>query len=245
MEQFIESLRSSAALFSDAVRQGPLDAPVAACPGWTLTDLAHHLGGVHRWARVAALTSAPPDDSAIDPPPPAGASGEALGDWFDAGVGPLVDVLQSLDPDAPTWHPFPIPKVAAVWPRRQAHETQVHAWDAQHAIGTTSPLDPAIAADGIAEYFEVIAPRVVTRQGRAAPIGAMTIQCTDAPGRLVISSTDGATIQVERPATDDEARSPMLWGPAESILLSLWGRTEQPSHNRDSVVAEWLAFGGN
>lgn len=243
MDRFIESLRTSAARFSDAVRHGPLDAPVAACPGWTLTDLAHHMGMIHRWARLAALTAAPPDQAAIEPPP-TGDAGE-LASWIDAGAAALAPVLAGLDPDASTWHPFPVPKVAAVWPRRQAHETQVHAWDAERAVGPTSPLDPAIAADGIAEYFEIIAPRIITRDRRQAPLGSMTIDCADTDFRLVVSSPDGSTVQVQRAASTDEARSPLLWGPAEYILLMLWGRAERPTGGHDRVVGEWLAFGGN
>ncbi|MCU1360617.1 MAG: hypothetical protein JWN99_1906 [Ilumatobacteraceae bacterium] len=245
MDRFIESVGNSAGRFSAAVRRGPLDAPVEACPGWTLTDLAHHMGYIHRWARLAALTGAPPDETAIDGPPESGS--QALADWIDAGAAALVDVLGQLDPAAPTWHPFPVPRVAAVWPRRQAHETQIHTWDAERAVGATSALDPAIAADGIAEYFEVIAPRVLRRDGRTAPIGSMTISCADTDARLVISSDDGSSIRVQRPAADDDLHSPMLWGPAESLLLALWGRSEPPSHRPglDDIVADWLAFGGN
>jgi uncharacterized protein (TIGR03083 family) len=246
VDHFIESLRISATRFSDAVRRGPLDAPVAACPGWTLTDLTHHMGMIHRWARLAVLTSAPPDQAAIEPPPTAAeSSGQVLGDWIDVGAASLIDSLAEIEPDAPTWHPFPVARVAAVWPRRQAHETQVHAWDAERAVGETSPLDPHIALDGIAEYFEVIVPRVIKRSNRTAPVGTLTIQCVDADGRLVIQSLDGEEIHVERVPADDAARSPMLWGPAEGLLLALWGRAEHPVRADDGLVSRWLAFGGN
>jgi uncharacterized protein (TIGR03083 family) len=244
MDAFIESLRTSTARFSEAVRRGPLDAPVAACPGWTLTDLAHHMGFIHRWARLAAQNGLPPDQAAIESPP-GDADGQLLAQWIDAGAEALVPVLAGLDPEAPTWHPFPVPKVSAVWPRRQAHETQVHAWDAEHAVGPTSPLDPDIAADGIAEYFEIIVPRIVVRDGRAAPVGTITIDCADSDFRLVVGSPDCTAVEVRRVARSDEARGPVLWGPAEGILLNLWGRAERPAGDHDPIVAEWLAFGGN
>ena len=243
MDAFIQSLRLSTSRFSDAVRRGPLDAPVAACPEWTLIDLANHMGFIHRWARLAALTGAPPDQAAIEPPP-ATDDRDVVADWIDAGADALIPVLTALDPSAPTWHPFPVPKVAGVWPRRQAHETQVHAWDAERAVGPTSPLDPDIAADGIAEYFEIIVPRVLKRDGRPAPLGPMTIDCVDTDFRLIVSSPDGATVLVQRSAGGGDAQSPLLWGGAESILLGLWGRAELPPQ-RDSVAAQWLAFGGN
>jgi uncharacterized protein (TIGR03083 family) len=242
MDPFIQSLQISARRFSNAVRTGPLDAPIAACPGWNLTDLTHHLGMIHRWARLAAMTSAPPDQSAIEPPP--ATDPFRLADWIDAGVVALVDVLQQLDPAAPTWHPFPIPRLAAVWPRRQAHETQVHAWDAERAVGATSPLEPDIALDGVAEYFEVIAPRVVVRSSRTAPTGTVAIDPIDAQPPLIVSSVDGAQIVVSRSgdATDADVR---LTGRAEDLLLALWGRAPLPAAPADRVALEWLTFGGN
>ena len=245
MDRFIESLRTSATRFGDAVRRGPLDAPIEACPGWTLADLARHMGEIHRWARLAAMTGAPPDGSAIDAPPAAGdESGDALADWLDAGVDALVPVLAALDPAAPTWHPFPTPRVAAVWPRRQAHETQVHAWDAERAVGETSPLDPDIAFDGIAEYFEVIAPRVIQREGKAAPIGTLAIDCVDVRDRLVIRSPDAATVVLQRDPDRELEVDAHVTGTAEDLLLALWNRAELPT-TEAQLARDWLAFGGN
>jgi uncharacterized protein (TIGR03083 family) len=245
MDRFIESLRLSAARFSTAVRTGPLDAPVAACPGWTLADLADHMGTIHRWARLAAETSAPPDQTKIDGPPTGdGLSGDALADWIDEGVAALIPVLAGLDPAAPTWHPFPIPKIAAVWPRRQAHETQVHAWDAERAVGATSPLEPEIAFDGIAEYFEVIAPRVVVRSGRTVPEGVLAVDCVDVRDRLIVRCPDATTVLLERDPEREREVDAHITGTAEDLLLALWNRAELPT-TEAALARDWLAFGGN
>ncbi len=45
---YVAHLRADSARFIDLLEAGPLDAPVAACPGWDLRGLATHLGGVHR-----------------------------------------------------------------------------------------------------------------------------------------------------------------------------------------------------
>ena len=55
---------------------------------------------------------------------------------------------------------------------------------------------------------------------------------------------DGVTVQVQRSTGGGDAQSPLLWGGAEHILLSLWGRADLPPQ-RDTVTSEWLAFGGN
>ncbi|MGD9998037.1 MAG: maleylpyruvate isomerase family mycothiol-dependent enzyme [Ilumatobacteraceae bacterium] len=243
MDRFIESLQSSGARFSSAVRRGPLDAAVAACPGWSLADLARHMGDIHRWARLAAATGAVPDESQIDAPP--ADDPDELAAWIDAGVAALVPVLTGLDPDAPTWHPFPIPKLARVWPRRQAHETQVHAWDAEQAIGATSPLEPDIAFDGIAEYFEVIAPRIVRRDQRQVPVGLLGITCDDAPGRLVVRTPDPTTVELERDPSGSVRVDAQINGRAEDLLLALWKRAPLGTAPESPLAATWLDFGGN
>jgi uncharacterized protein (TIGR03083 family) len=243
MDRFIESLQTSGSRFSAAVRRGPLDAAVTACPGWTLAELARHMGYIHRWARLAASTGAVPDESQIDGPPDEVAS--ELADWLDAGVAALAPVLASLDPEAATWHPFPIPKLAGVWPRRQAHETQVHAWDAEAAVGATSPLEPDIAFDGIAEYFEVIAPRVVRRDQRQVPVGVLGITCDDTPGRLVVRTPDPSTVVLERDPTGSTRVDAQIGGRAEDLLLALWQRVPLPVAVESPLARTWLDFGGN
>lgn len=136
MQQHIESVRLSAGRIATALRIGPLDAPVRACPGWDLAELGRHIGFIHRWARLAAITGEAPDAGGTIEAPPAG---ELLADWGGGRRGrSLTEVFVDLDPAAPTWHPFPVAKVAGVWPRRQAQETLVHAWDAEDAIGAVS-----------------------------------------------------------------------------------------------------------
>src|SRR5690606_16036247 len=124
---------ADADLFAGAVRTGPLDAPVTGCPGWDLRRLTGHMGYIHRWARHAAVhAERATDTSAFEAP--VDASPDDLATWLVDGATALAEVLRGLDPAAPTWHPFLVDRVAGVWPRRQAHETSVHRWDAQHAV---------------------------------------------------------------------------------------------------------------
>jgi uncharacterized protein (TIGR03083 family) len=249
MDPFIPRLQSAVDRFSSALRTGPLDAPVVGCPGWDLAELTRHLGFIHRWARLAAVTGAPPDAARIDAAPDSSDT-DAFADWFDHGARALVSALDALDPDGPTWHPFPVAKVGRVWPRRQAHEAFIHAWDAESAIGTRVSVEPWMAADGIAEYFEVIVPRVASRDRRAAPVGSLAVVCTDAEfhhgsNTLVVRADDPLTVVIDSDATPD-AR---LVGPAADLLLALWGRRELPAEptgtGRDDLALAWLRYGGN
>ncbi len=236
MVDYLSSISADGEAFAEIVAAGPLDADVPTCPGWNLRDLAHHLGYVQRWARLAAATAAKPDDAAIEAPP----ADDDLAGWLRAGNRALVETLGSVPGDAPTWHPFTVPQVMAVWPRRQAHELAVHLWDAQNATGRTTLMDPLLAANFVREYFEVIVPRVIDRDGRRAPVGILNVELTDVGGRLSVRST-GDKVDV-LPSTENAA---VIAGSAQDVLLALWRRTPLEGAPESGIAAEWLEFGGN
>ena len=60
-QEYHAALERGAASFTEIIRSGDLAAEVADCPGWTMLDLAKHLGGVHRWAYETIATGAPGD----------------------------------------------------------------------------------------------------------------------------------------------------------------------------------------
>jgi uncharacterized protein (TIGR03083 family) len=173
--------------------------PVAACPGWTLHDLVEHLGGVHRWARDIVVTGRPGAEPKAD--------GE-LATWFRDGAAALIDALADADPAAATWS-FTTDRTVGFWRRRQALETAVHRWDAQSAAGEPEPIDPWLAADGVAEVADLMLPRQVAK-GRIPPL----------PGAVRVVATDAGTTRVlgegEPQATVSAA--------AEVLLLALWHR---------------------
>ncbi len=236
MPDYLRSISSDGDAFADIVEAGPLDWIVPSCPGWNLRDLGHHVGYVQRWARLAAATGAEPGYGDIEAPP----DDDALPDWLRAGTAALVETLGSVHGDAPTWHPFTVQHVMAVWPRRQAHELAVHLWDAQAATGTPTPMNPVLAADFVHEYFGVIVPRVMDRDGRQPPIGRINVELTDVGGRFSVQST--ATTVAAVPAIEAEAE---IAGPAEDVLLALWMRRSLPGPAPTGLAAEWLSFGGN
>jgi len=224
---YLSSISSDGEAFADVIES---------CPGWTLRDLAHHLGYVQRWARLAAANGAEPDDGQIDGPP----ADAELATWLRDGRMALIETLGSVPGDAPTWHPFPVPLVISVWPRRQAHEQAIHLWDVQSVTGTPTRLDPMLAADFVREYFEVIVPRVMARDGRQAPAGIMNVELTDVGGRLSVRSTS-ETVAV-MPSTEV---APTIAGSAQDVLLALWRRQPLNEAPTSGLGAEWLAFGGN
>ncbi|MEO5898847.1 MAG: maleylpyruvate isomerase family mycothiol-dependent enzyme [Ilumatobacteraceae bacterium] len=238
--QYLQLLGADIEAFASAVDSGPLDAAVPWCGQWRLADLAVHLGGVHRWAAGAMLHGNPAGASAEAEADPAPVDASGLGAWLRAGGQRLLGVLGNLDLEGPTWHPFPVAKVGAVWPRRQAQETSVHRWDAERAIGLTPTIDPALAADGIDEYFAVALPRLMRREGVDAPAAVLLVETTDTGDRWLVAARDGTIV-----ALDDGEPVMRLSGNAADVLLALWRRPVPAS--AVTVAGEpigWLDLGG-
>lgn len=194
---------------------------------------------------IAAIrTGAPPDPASLRTAP------DEVGDlaeWVRDGADELAAELRSRSPLAPTWHPFAGERVIAVWSRRQAHEALVHTTDAEAAsFGSVGPIDPLLAADGIAEYFEVIVPRLVGRDGRATPVGALVVDAIDIGERWLVTAS-GREPTLSRLDGTADASLPRLAAPVVELLLALWGRRDLRIGDgvHDPVASAWLAFGGN
>ncbi|NUS10312.1 MAG: maleylpyruvate isomerase family mycothiol-dependent enzyme, partial [Streptomyces sp.] len=173
------------------------------CGGWTLRDLAGHLGAGHHRAVTAVTAHRPAHRSPVPPREPA-----ALLRWFD---GQCAAVLTALDADpagaAWTFHP---PHTVGFWQRRRCLETLVHRWDAQHALGAApDPCEPELAADGVGEVLDTFAPRQLAVGRALPPPCAVTFEATDTGG----SWTYGPG-----------APAAAVTGRAEDLLLMLWQR---------------------
>lgn len=241
---FVDHLRRDVDRLATVIADSDLTVTVPHCPGWDLRRLAVHVGNVHRWAAQAAASGAPPPSRPADPD-----HDVELAAWLRSGAEALIDALQSLDPEQPTWHPFPADQVAGVWPRRMAHETVVHRVDAELATGLAtddpaSAMDAALASDGIDEYFSVMVAGAAQRRGLQLPASTLHVHCTDVHGEwLVWAKGSSVTVQREHAKGDVALR-----GPASSLLLVLWGRTwpQQGVEILGDAAAgrDWLSVGG-
>lgn len=180
----------------------PLTTPVEHCGGWTLYDLADHLGRGNLWAAAAVARRQGDHRTPAAPREPA-----ALRVWFGASAVILLTVLDT-DPSTPAWS-FTATGTVGFWRRRRCAETLVHRWDAEHAVGKPGPLDARLADDGIAEVLDVMAPRQIER-GRALP-----------PRHAIrLTATDTHTSRVYGPG----APVATVTGTAADLLLLLWRR---------------------
>jgi uncharacterized protein (TIGR03083 family) len=223
---YLESLDRDARSFGDLVRTADHTEPVPDCPGWSLGDLARHLGGVHRWAHDVVTTGSPGDEP--DGPHDRG----ELHEWFVAGAAQLLDVLRSTDPRQPAWTFGPKPRLVEFWVRRQPHETSMHLGDARRTLGLPHALDAEFAADGVDEVVTMMTPRQV-RLARIPPLPhGVRLEAVDVPGRAWVLAGDCTDTGAPTAAT--------VTGTAEDLLLALWRRTglERLTVTGDAAAAE-------
>jgi uncharacterized protein (TIGR03083 family) len=195
---------------------GHLDAPVAACPGWVVADVVGHLGRVYR--SIAEILR----DRLVDPPtsripkPPVGA---AVIEFFDEGFDELVAALRATPPDTPvyTWSPD---GVAGFYHRRVTHETGVHRFDVQTAVGQVDAFDSDLAADGVDELYGVVLPFGLARIDAPRPTGSLHLHRTDGPGEWTLELVDGS-LCLSHGHTKGTAA---VRGPASDLFVFAWNR---------------------
>jgi len=191
---------------------GDLSAQIEHCGGWTLRDLAVHLGQENLWAATAIRERR--GDYVAEPPP------ADVVPWFAETARTLTAAL-AVDPATEAWTLFP-PRTVGFWRRRRCLETLVHRWDAEQALHRPSTLNPKLSGDGIAEVVDGFVPRQI-RLGRMSPLkAAVRLNATDLRACWMLGPGD--------PVAE-------VSGTAPELLLTLWGRRPIPWHNLAGDVA--------
>ncbi len=116
---WVAALRREGGAFATAAHP---DDDVPTCPGWSVRRLVAHVGRVHRTATAGVL------DGTVEPPalaarPPADDS--KMLRWYAEGLEKLLQVFTDAEPHLDDF-----------WPRRMAHDTTVHRFDAELAAYT-------------------------------------------------------------------------------------------------------------
>lgn len=227
---WLAALRAEGPAFQAAASAAEPDTPVVSCPGWTVPDLVRHLGSVFAWMRshVSRGVTSPPDhlrssEATFDVP----AWPDTVG-WYTEQYTRLIELLDTLDPEMPAWNPMLQPKKAVFWHRRAAHETAVHRWDAQFAVGGAEPVEAKLAADGIGEVLDSWLPSG-RRKGPNDRQGVVHLAATDIAQEWYVRLR-GAGIALLDTATlfdsDDHHTRVKAAGTASDLLLALYGRVQ-------------------
>jgi len=228
--EWLRRLDQAMAGFAALLGSADLARAVPGCPGWSLADLAAHLGGVHAWAEHTVVAGNPHLVAEPAPTEP----GELVR-WYAERAGSLLATLSATDPDAPAWAFGLEGGRSGFWRRRQTHETTVHLWDAARSQGDDLPIDTALALDGIDEIATVLFPRQV-RLGRMTPLRL--------PVALVPSDADVAPVVLGGAGTAGlraQDAVATVCGPAELLLLLLWKRIP-PGDDRLVVTGDHTAY---
>ncbi len=227
-ETFLIHIQSDGELLARAGEAG-LDADAPCCPDWTVGDVVAHTGMVHR-QKLRILSDRLTENPEIEEAPV-----EALLEWYRDGLEQLIEALRTTPPETPVFSWWSPDQTAGFWYRRMAHETLIHRVDAEQALGSVSPIDGPLAADGIDEVLTKYVGGYPT-WGSFVPDGTTArIVCTDQSGRWDLrfggfsgtSPTTGSAYR-ELPAFEvvESISEPEtnIAGTSADLDLWLWGR---------------------
>jgi uncharacterized protein (TIGR03083 family) len=179
----------------DAERMATLDptrlaTPVPSCPDWDVAHVVAHTSWVHRYwtyalrhpegeeARTSAVSLWPDDVDVFA--------------WLREGLVDLFAALHDTPPTKPVWSVLGRHTASFIC-RRVVHETAIHRWDAQSAVGEPDPFDPALAADGIDEVVEVWVPLCFDYAAFGGTGQRIHLHGTDVDGEWLITVDADAT----------------------------------------------------
>jgi uncharacterized protein (TIGR03083 family) len=218
---YISVIRANAASLAAAVTPDALDVAIPSCPRWTLQRLVAHLGNHYVW--VGHNLDRPPGAGmfpAADlpgPPPPTG-----LNDWLLARAAALTDKLEAVGPEHVCWT-WTADRHSRFWARRSAHETVMHAWDGLNAVGARPVIESAVAADGIAEYLDVVPAGFWTDAPPTGDDDRIRLIAADA-ARAWTVHVDGDGMRVTNESPESRGSDVTVRGTAADLLLHLMGR---------------------
>lgn len=224
---YLEHIGSNAARLSE-VAAISLEPAVPCCPGWTVSDLIGHVGGVYmqKAAIVAEGRTDGQPDRVVAPV-------DGLMEWFDESAKHLIEVLSAHDPAEPIWTFYPPDQTVGFWYRRLAQESLIHRIDGEQAHGLPSDIDQDLASDGVDEVLTRIAAGgppwgTVEFADRVArlevPGQSWTVRLGLLSGTSPRSGKDYADMPVLELVDSGESLKTVVSGPAGAMDCWLWGR---------------------
>jgi uncharacterized protein (TIGR03083 family) len=158
-EVYLAHLRRESDRFGQVLAGTDPRAPVPSCPGWDRDDLLWHLAEV-QWfwgtvVRERVTETERAEELELDRP----AGQQALWALFRQAAADLAAALESTPAQTPAWT-WAREQTVGFSVRRQAHEALIHRVDAEltadPAGGARTPIDPALAADGVDEVLRLM-----------------------------------------------------------------------------------------
>ena len=190
-----------------------LDRDVPTCTGWQARNLLSHVASA--WSAFATFTedasTEPPDFARLAAPPEDDAG---LARFAAEALARIVAAVGEADADTPVWTWWG-ERTLAFYQRRAHLETVVHRLDAEAAAGDPSPVDPAVAIDGVDEFYGEIVAAPAT-----PPSGTFHLHQTDGDGEFMLSVANGVIVVAHEHGKGDAA----LRATGQELLEVVWGR---------------------
>ncbi|MEU3460138.1 maleylpyruvate isomerase family mycothiol-dependent enzyme [Streptomyces sp. NPDC006733] len=249
-EAYCTAIVEETARLRDTLRGSDPGAKVPTCPGWTLHELAAHVGQAHRWAETIVGTRAEkylPESQVPDYEAPAG---EKLDGWLAEGAERFAATLRESGPELPVWT-WARPQQAGFWARRMVLETLVHRADAALATWSEYQAPAELAADAIDEWLEIVTdPLAVEQTPELAELRGhgqtLHLHATDSPEGLVAEwvierGPESVTWRREHAKGDVALRAPLT-----DLLLAFYRRLPLDSERVQvlgdrELLDHWLA----
>jgi uncharacterized protein (TIGR03083 family) len=187
---------------------------------WTVATVARHVAATHHV--VAEVVRGRPNADfglfgELQTPPK---DSPEFVEWFRSGTASLLEQLSIVPADSQCWSWFERGRRVDWWSRRMALEAVVHRWDTDAAQGKEFSVASDVAADGIDEFLDVfVAASRAAHDSLAGP--TISFECSDRSDRWWLDLSGRGERIVGYEPRDASVR---ICGPAEQLLLVVWGR---------------------
>ncbi len=200
-----------------ALADGHLSTAIPSCPGWTGYDLVSHVATVYEHKIACTELGHAPE-----PWPPAWPADRDPVVWFRDAHARLLAMFDEHGPADPSATWWPSDQTVGFWARRMAHETAIHRVDAELAADAVTPVDAALALDGIDEVLTIM----LAGDWSEAPIEPPAGQ------RVAVQAGDRRWVVTFEPTTIEvaEERDPVgatVSGDPSDLVCWLWGRAPE------------------
>lgn len=228
-ESYLSHIRADGARMADLAPRD-LGATVPACRGWTVRDVLTHTGAVYSHKVACMRNGRRPESS--DEWSQGPADGEDVVAWFTARNEELLGELERRGPGARAFTWYEPDQTVGFWFRRMAQETVVHRVDVESAFDMVTPVDDALAVDGIDEVLDWFLCYQAEDVGPDGPgRGTAVVRTGDHIWRLTLSADD---VELARAPGPGDA---VVSGEPSELLLWLWGRRPEAVVRADGDAA--------
>jgi uncharacterized protein (TIGR03083 family) len=232
-EQYLLHLNADYQLLAAAIPGTPVEVP--SCPGWNTNDLAKHMAHVYLGQAFVIETGSQPQNKEHLAPYP---RTEDFMEFMSWGFEAITKALDINRPERPTWSFHHCDFSVDFWFRRMAHETVIHRIDAELAVGAGTPIDEALALDGVDEVLDFLPLMGSWPEVPNIDFGIVSIVASTKDINKIweLNFTDVAATVTAVTELNPNTRLEIS-GDAEAMDLYLWGRIDS-SDPRISITGE-------